>query len=326
MRLSIIVPVYNVEKHLKRCLESIAVQMCGDFELILVDDGSTDRSGAMCDDFARENSECNVVVIHQSNGGLSAARNRGIEVACGEYVTFIDSDDYIDPQTLTENLDFLLSHPEVDMLEYPIEEHAGSAKAHMLAFPDETQSGDVFPDWIRRKGYAHSYACNKIFRATLWCELRFPIGVYFEDGAIMPDVIRRCKSIHYSSNGCYRYIAHAGSITTSYRYVKFRQLFANNHRLYLMVKDVLALRSEVMLLWTYCLNQLVDMGRCADVDKDDYKKIIDEAESARPSYWILLGTMMQELKNIKSIKFLPLPLLGLTTYLRLYVALSATHR
>ena len=99
MKLSIIVPVYNVEKHLVHCLESIAAQMCDDYELLLIDDGSTDASGALCDVFAREHPECRVVVIHQSNGGLSAARNAGIDRARGEYITFVDSDDYIDPHT-----------------------------------------------------------------------------------------------------------------------------------------------------------------------------------------------------------------------------------
>ena len=116
MTLSIIVPIYNVAKHLVRCLDSIAMQMRDDYELLLIDDGSTDASGALCDVFAREHPECRVVVIHQPNGGLSAARNAGIDKARGEYITFVDSDDYIDPHTLEHNMDFLIAHPEVDML------------------------------------------------------------------------------------------------------------------------------------------------------------------------------------------------------------------
>ena len=93
MKLSIIVPVYNVEQYLVRCLESIVVEMRDDYELILVDDGSTDRSGEMCDEFAHQHPGLNVVVVHQPNGGLSAARNAGIDRARGEYITFVDSDD-----------------------------------------------------------------------------------------------------------------------------------------------------------------------------------------------------------------------------------------
>lgn len=92
-KISIIVPVYNVEKYLEKCVRSILAQTFTDFELILVDDGSPDSSGAMCDQFAKQDER--VKVIHKENGGLSDARNAGIEIATGEYLGFIDSDDYI---------------------------------------------------------------------------------------------------------------------------------------------------------------------------------------------------------------------------------------
>lgn len=324
MKLSVIVPVYNVEQYLESCVRSIVAQELADYEIILVDDGSTDRSGRLCDELQQQ--FANIKVIHQSNGGLSAARNKGISVAEGQYITFVDSDDVLSPDTLKRNMEFLIHHPEVDMLEYPVEVHSESPQAYMQTFFDETQCSDIFTDWIRREGYAHSYACNKIFAARMWEEMRFPIGVYFEDGAIMPDVIRRCKCIHYSSHGCYRYVAHAGTITTSYKYVKSRQLFTNNHRLYLAIKDNLALRAESMRLWTCCLNQLVDMGRCMDVDKADYERLIRSVDAARPSYRDLLGIMLQGPKRLKAFKLLPLPVVGLATYLRIYVALTATLR
>ncbi|HEL7541574.1 TPA: glycosyltransferase, partial [Enterococcus faecalis] len=92
-KISIIVPVYNVEKYLEKCVRSILAQTFTDFELILVDDGSPDSSGAMCDQFAEQDER--VKVIHKENGGLSDARNAGIEIATGEYLGFVDSDDYI---------------------------------------------------------------------------------------------------------------------------------------------------------------------------------------------------------------------------------------
>lgn len=319
MRLSIIVPVYNVEKYLQRCLESIAVQMCDDFELILIDDGSTDRSGTMCDDFVREHPGWNVAVIHQSNGGLSTARNAGIDRARGEYITFVDSDDELCPNTLSENLDYLLRNPEVDMLEYPIEVHAGSAEAHMLTFPDETQRTGIFIDWIRRGGYRHCYACNKIYAARVWDNLHFPVGAYFEDVAIMPAVVRRCRCVHYSGRGCYRYVMHSGSITTSYRYHKQRALFEGNHRLFAEIKDIPELQNESLLLWVYCLNQLIDMGRCADVDRDEHKLFVSEADRLHPPYMALLRASHSMSTRLK---LLPLPLLGIRTYCRLYIVLT----
>ena len=323
MTLSIIVPVYNVEKHLECCLESIAMQMSNDYELVLVDDGSTDMSRSMCDDFARAYPERNVKVIHQPNGGLSEARNRGIDEAKGKYITFVDSDDELCPHTLKENLDFLLAHPEVDMLEYPVEVHAGSPKSYMLTFPNETQRSDIFADWIRREGYAHCYAWNKIYAARLWQSVRFPRGLFFEDTVVMPEIVKQCRQIHYSSRGCYRYFMHAGSITTSYRYEKQRQLFESNHRLYLDIKDNSSLQNEALRLWIECLNQLIDLGRCADADKEDYHVRVKAMRQHRPSYRQLLKAA----PTLKTrIKLLPLPIIGLPNYCTLYVKLAKPLR
>lgn len=93
--ISIIVPVYNIEEYLPRCIESILRQTYTNLQLVLVDDGSKDRSGALCDEYAKKDSR--ILVVHKENGGSSSARNRGIEVATGEYLGFVDSDDYVEP-------------------------------------------------------------------------------------------------------------------------------------------------------------------------------------------------------------------------------------
>ena len=103
--LSVIVPVYNVEKYLKRCLESILVQSWNDYEIILVDDGSTDSSAQICDVYAEKYEM--IRVIHKENKGLSDTRNRGIEEASGEYVYFPDSDDWLEPNTFSELSDVI---------------------------------------------------------------------------------------------------------------------------------------------------------------------------------------------------------------------------
>lgn len=320
MELSIIVPVYNVERHLKRCVKSIIAQGLADYEVILIDDGSTDGSAMLCDELARDH-EGVIRVIHQVNGGLSAARNRGIEVAQGTYVTFVDSDDELCPETLGSNVRFLTDHPEVDMLEYPVEVHADSHEAHHLAFTDETKRCDVFSDWIRREGYRHCYAWNKVYRAHLWSNTRFPIGEYYEDTAVMPEIIEQCRVIHYSSHGCYRYIMHEGTITTSYRYDRQRQLYLNSRKLYAKIMNDEALHTEALRMWTYSLNLLIDMGRCADVNKVDYDHIITEADRLRP-------TMAELLKATPAIttrlKLIPLSVLGLKAYCHTYAALTKT--
>ena len=115
MKLSIVIPVYRVETTLDRCVESVVTQDYDDFEIILVDDGSPDRCPQLCDEWARRDPR--ISVIHKPNGGLSDARNAGIDVARGDFLTFIDSDDYIAPHTLSQLMPLT---DEADLIEYPI--------------------------------------------------------------------------------------------------------------------------------------------------------------------------------------------------------------
>ena len=313
MKLSIIVPVYNVERCLGRCLDSIAVEMQEDYELILVDDGSTDRSGSLCDDFAAKHPQLHVVVVHQTNRGVSAARNQGLELARGEYVTFVDSDDYLSPKSIVENMEFLLANPEVDLLEYPIEMFAESSKAYVRTFVGKTLHNDLFVDWVRRAGNIYSYLWNKIYKKHLWAQVRFPIDVLcFEDGVVMPDIIRACSCIHYSETGCYRYVLHSNSLTSNHQYGRLRQLFMNNYHLYMHIKNDALLSVETMRLWSSCLNQLIDMGRCADVDENDYRNLIADVHKHHPPYMTLL-------RVCRKIKLLPLPFMGIKTYMKMYL-------
>ena len=115
MKLSIVIPVYRVETTLDRCVESVVTQDYDDFEIILVDDGSPDRCPQLCDEWARRDPR--ISVIHKPNGGLSDARNAGIDVARGDFLTFIDSDDYIAPHTLSQVMPLT---NDADLIEYPV--------------------------------------------------------------------------------------------------------------------------------------------------------------------------------------------------------------
>jgi hypothetical protein len=114
-------------------------------------------------------------------------------------------------------------------------------------------------------------------------------------------------------------VKHQGSITTSYRYHKQKALFEGNHRLYMELKDDASLQTEALHLWVYCLNQLIDMGRCADADRVEYHRIVADADKHHPSFKMLL----KESSNLATrIKLFPLLLLGLRTYCRIYVVLA----
>ena len=104
-KISVIIPVYDTEEFLSRCLDSVLCQTHRDLEVILIDDGSTDASGALCDEYAEKDTR--IQVIHQENSGSSAARNTGLEAACGDYIGFVDSDDWLEPDMYAYLLDLL---------------------------------------------------------------------------------------------------------------------------------------------------------------------------------------------------------------------------
>lgn len=279
--LSVIIPVYQSAECLERCVHSVMSSSFTGFELILVDDGSTDGSGAICDRLA--GTDRRIKVIHRQNGGLSAARNTGIDASCGDYITFIDSDDEIIPSTLSDNMDYIIRHPETDLIEYPVVVHYGSSRQYELQFQPRTVSGDiVFQDWISGGGNTHSYACNKIFRKELFNGIRFPEGETFEDIAICPSIIMRCRNIHYSDKGLYLYYDNTNGISANYRFRTQEPLFRHNMELLDILIDR-KMQTDALRLWTTCLNLLTDLCRCADADKGYTGQSCARLDKARPS-------------------------------------------
>lgn len=212
MKLSVIIPVYQVESTLRRCVGSVVGQHVDDSEVILVDDGSTDSSPAICDELAKQCS--NVRAIHKANGGLSDARNTGLDAATGDYVTFVDSDDYLAPGTYKALMAVLGSHPDADLLEYPVLIDYGSKRQRKLDLPDRAYSSAA-DYWLQGRAYAHSYACNKIFRRGLFSGVRFPKGRVFEDVHTLPLLLAHCRLVMTTRQGLYYYCFNASGITHS---------------------------------------------------------------------------------------------------------------
>lgn len=267
MKISIIIPVYNVLDHLKECLNSILLQHVDDLEVVLVDDGSTDGSGEFCDKWAKDKTFA--IVVHQSNKGLSAARNTGLDHATGEIITFLDSDDRLGSDTLHDNLHYFSAYPNLDLLEYPVRIFEGSSQEHLLTFESQLVT-TPYPDWLRRCGYNHCYVWNKLYRADLWKQVRFPIEEVFEDTAIMPSIIRSCHAIYYSSRGCYHYFYREGSISHRWHYTDSRSLFLNTYALYQESSSLSGMTRTHVSLHKDCLCRLIDMGRCQDCNQQDF--------------------------------------------------------
>jgi len=210
--LSIIVPIYNTIDTIDRCLNSLVKQDVEDMEIILVDDGSNDGSQLKCDEW-KNNYDC-ISVIHKTNGGLSDARNNGIQKARGELITFVDADDFIQENTYRPIVEYFSIHPEYDIVEYPIFVNFGSENEYVTKFENLTYCS--FKDyWINGKGYNHSYACNKVFRKRLFQDVKFPVGVVFEDLHTMPKLMKIAKCLATVNMGVYYYCCNDKGITAN---------------------------------------------------------------------------------------------------------------
>lgn len=212
VKLSIIVPVYRVENTLDECVQSIVTQSFGDWQLILVDDGSPDRCPAMCDEWAGKDGR--ISVIHKANGGLSDARNAGIDIAVGEYLMFVDSDDILAPDTIKPLVERMDENGDMDILEFPVLRTFSDGSHTELTFPERRYS-DMSGYWLEGIAYLHAYACNKIYRHSLFANVKFPKGVVFEDLWTLPKLLKETKVVGQTSCGCYVYRENRDGITAN---------------------------------------------------------------------------------------------------------------
>ncbi|MBR2215274.1 MAG: glycosyltransferase [Selenomonadaceae bacterium] len=180
--LSVIVPVYNVSQYLPRCMDSLLKQEYPHIEIILVDDGSTDNSGALCDDYAAKYAHVNV--IHQANGGLGAARNSGMVAAKGEYIAFVDSDDWVKSSMFSRLMAAAQCYPLAEMIKCGYAETDGQRDKYIL-FPDISATtlitGDNNLCRYYRQGALWVVAWNTVYKRKLAELVKFPPRLYHED-------------------------------------------------------------------------------------------------------------------------------------------------
>lgn len=212
---SVIVPVYRVEQYIGRCVNSILRQTFSDFELILVDDGSPDRCGAMCDVFAQKDPR--IKVIHQENGGLSAARNAGIDFVLGnsdsKYITFVDSDDWVEPNYLFELMQGFSLGADVACIGYVNVSEDGVKYSQ---YPDEGWKLLSPEDyWVGNDTCAQSTAWGKLYRKDFFNGVRYPIGKLMEDAFTTHQLVFRAKKVAAREVPLYNYFTGSQSIMRS---------------------------------------------------------------------------------------------------------------
>ncbi len=211
---SVIVPVYNVADCLERCLDSVLGQTLRNIEVLLVDDGSTDESGAMCDRCAERDSR--VRVFHKENGGLSDARNYGIERAKGDYLLFVDSDDYITPDAAEYLLSLITKHGvKLSASANTIIQPSGRVEPYGEFDGDEKlTSKDAMTRILYDEGLTVS-AWAKLYHKSLFETVRYPVGKAFEDAGTTYSLIMQCDCIALGGKSTYYYVRRADSIVTS---------------------------------------------------------------------------------------------------------------
>lgn len=300
--ISIIVPVYKVEKYLEKCVKSILKQTYTNLEIILVDDGSPDKCGQLCDELAKTDDR--IKVFHKENGGLSDARNYGVERANGEYIGFVDSDDYIH-ECMYEELYKAIKKSGTSIAE------CGVTRVYKNTLRPHYEGGDYFLV-LDREGYLKEYLENKRLYGSAWCKLihkdlakkiKFPIGKIYEDAFYTLELLKIVDRYTLISGNYYYYYIRENSITTrpfsskDMDYIEIMELISeytlNKFPIY---KEQLLVR--LTFAYISIFNQLLEVDNYKR--KSEYKILKDKLKD---NYFKVLSNKKAP-KNLKAAMFL----------------------
>ena len=278
--ISVIVPIYKVEPYLDRCVRSIVEQTYENLEIILVDDGSPDNCPAICDAWAEKDSR--IKVIHKENGGLSDARNAGMEVASGEYIAFVDSDDWISADYIDamyraiQNTGAEIAASDV-IISYGETEPATSAREAAIKV---CSAEDAIGDILQGRGF-RAVAWNKLYRKSLLENEKYPVGKYHEDEFFTYRILAKAKKLVYVDCALYAYFQRSGSIMNSVSMKHLDALDAHWERLIFLKdrypdlygKDKMVFCFTCVGLYRMYLHPGVEMRKCRNKIRSLRKQI-----------------------------------------------------
>lgn len=212
--ISVIIPIYNVEKYLKKCIDSVIKQTYKNLEIILIDDGSTDDSRKICDEYAKKDTR--ITSIHKENGGLSDARNAGINICNGKYITFVDSDDYVEYDYVEYLYNLIKKYKtKISICAYSVLMENGKKIDYGKNFNEcVLNRKNAFKRMLNEEGYSVS-AWAKLYDVKLFENVRFPFGKLCEDNGTTYKLIDQVDSVAYGNNSKYYYLKRNGSIMLS---------------------------------------------------------------------------------------------------------------
>lgn len=244
-KVSIIVPVYNVEKYLRQCLNSIIGQTYKNIEIIVINDGSTDSSGNICDEYAKKDER--IKIIHKQNGGLSDARNYGLKVMTGKYLLFIDSDDYVNLE-YTEKLieELIISGSDIVICDYFRLKNNILERVNIQQWPENEDVKQITQ--LMLCDYVNSHVWNKVYYSDLYHSIEFPFKKTYEDMYITYKIFDKSKKISYLKQPLYYYRINKAGISLSPNPQKAYDIFCAFKERYIFAK------TKYPEVKDYCLN------------------------------------------------------------------------
>lgn len=215
IKVSIIVPVYQVEKYLRKCLDSLVNQTLQEIEILIINDGSPDQSQVIIDEF-QQKYPLKIKSFTKENGGLSDARNFGLDRAIGEFLGFVDSDDEVSKTMFEEMYSLAIKH-QAEMVICNIQkvDEQGNVTQKLTQIPNMPEKIDLRENFSVFADLSY-FACNKIFKRELFENKRFKKGIHFEDIQLIPQLLLQCKTIAQTQNYHYQYLERTDSITKTH--------------------------------------------------------------------------------------------------------------
>ncbi|MBQ2863648.1 MAG: glycosyltransferase [Clostridia bacterium] len=272
--ISVVVPVYNVEKYLSKCIESVLAQTYPNIEIILVDDGAKDNSGAICDEYARRDER--IRVIHKENGGLSDARNRGISEARGEYVGLVDSDDYIDAD-MYETLYGLISEYDAQIAMCGLYDvYEGKPARQVDSIESSCYDKVAAMKMVLEAKVVSVTAVNKLYRRSMFESVSYPVGRTAEDAFVILHLLSQAERVAITNERKYYYFHRENSITTrSFSKRDFDAIAAYEHNYSFICENFPELEktAKMRLYWAnfYVLDKMM---LSQNATKSDYMPLV----------------------------------------------------
>lgn len=302
MKLSVIIPVYNTEKYIQKCLDSIASQTMKDLEIVIVNDGSKDDSENIINQWIENNKDINVKYLKKENGGLSDARNLGVENASGKYISFVDSDDYLE-KDLYKNLEQYMDQ-DVDLIKFKMSTY--NVNGEIM----EKMNGPIFGKVTGEEAFAKlctqdnflEVACIYLYKREFFIkkDFKYELGTYHEDFGLTPWIMINAKSVVSTNEYGYCYLQRENSITTNKKTEKERKKAYDVLKHYdNAIKNITNAKTseQTQMLWKrYYTNSLLLKANA--LEKQDKNKFIKEIKQRKVYKNIKSENIKQLIKKV----------------------------